>query len=695
MLGGMVGVVLGLAGSAHATETIQAELNGLSLTFDADSGAILELEYPGPGVMLKTVPEYAGLLDVAYPIPQFEPLRRASRYSHNARIEVQPDQVTIHWEELGLSRDYDVEGKVAAEVVMKAMPDGRSILLSGSIDNQSNVAVRQVLFPDLLGLLPFEGDVWTELRTCGFLLRPFQTLQPRTDATFYPTAGAEDIEYTGGSLFTAMYGRWVDFGGLTGGLSFFPRVWINTPHTRIRLHRTETYKTLRFSYVQDVTVAPDSQWRSPEYVLTPHAHGWAKGIEPYQEYVDNHVERVAPMPEHVRKGLGYRTIWMCKGYPSEGTRDIDFSVDELPAVAAECKAHGLDELVIWFWQPPFQMPAWPPYEHLGSKEDFAAAVEKCRAIGVNVSLFISWVSISHPSAERYGVTVVPGGWNYHPEMVPRMNPPYAGERATGGVDPANELWRKDVIESCRWMFNEISPSLCWDQVMGDPVAGHMYDLFAQLRKMAREIDPESTFSGESVYSIEKDSGYLDYTWNWINYRDMQPFVATFPAPRVNANINRFMPHVKYCFMDNIYMNVMPSEPDNANATAWLRDCPEISAAVKTCAALRERFLDYFVEGRIVGYGVLTEAAYGCYVNAYTRSDRALVLAMNVIGAQDFPMKIDLRPWLESPADAYELRVYNGQGQCLDTVALEVPAWAGQTGRLEAWEMRLYEFVPRK
>ncbi|HOR29224.1 MAG TPA: hypothetical protein PLG73_14510, partial [Candidatus Sumerlaeota bacterium] len=85
-------------------ESVTAELNGLQLAFDADSGALIEMTYPGVGAMIQTSAARGSLLDLAYPIPSFEPLRLAARFSTGASIERTSDSVTVRWERLGPSR---------------------------------------------------------------------------------------------------------------------------------------------------------------------------------------------------------------------------------------------------------------------------------------------------------------------------------------------------------------------------------------------------------------------------------------------------------------------------------------------------------------------------------------------------------------------------------------------------------------
>ena len=79
--------------------------------------------------------------------------------------------------------------------------------------------------------------------------------------------------------------RWIDYGSLRGGLSLFSRQWGFQPPMVMMLHLWETNKKLRMVFPQAVTIAAGKQWQSGEYWLTPHAAGWAKGIEPYRAWV--------------------------------------------------------------------------------------------------------------------------------------------------------------------------------------------------------------------------------------------------------------------------------------------------------------------------------------------------------------------------------------------------------------------------
>lgn len=677
---------------AAAKGTAEATLNGLRITFDAETGSVVKLEYPGTGEILNTSPDYAGLVDLAYPCKDFEPLRLATRYSRNARIEKIDDQVTITWDKLGPSRPFDLEGKVAAKVKMKALPDGQSILMQCKIDNQSANPVRQVLFPDLIGLRPFAGEALTELRAGGFAIKPFEVLNPNLKGGFYPFKGADVLEFSGGSAFTEMITRWLNFGSLKGGISVFPKTWATTSVSKVRLHRTETHKTLRISWMHEVTVEAGEQWESPEYVFTPHELGWAKGIEPYRKWVHKNVKRIAPMTEHVRNGLGFRTLWMCKGYPADPEHDVAFKFTDLPKAARESKEHGLDEMVLWFWHPHFRVPTPPPFEHLGTEQQLAKAIEECKRMGVNVTLFISWRSLAEPDASRYGFEVG-DSWDYHPEMVPRFHPPYVAGRATAFAVVSNKQYQKDVLDSAQYIIGNLSPSIGWDQVSDYSASFQLYKLLGQIRKMSLQADPQSSFSGESVRNVEKDADYLDYMWNWRVYGDVQAFTNAFPAPRINANINRNVKEVWQCFMDNIYMNIMPSLPDDANATAYIEDYPDLGRAIKSCAKLRSQFLPYFTQGTLIGDNILTEPVADAHVSAYLLPDKLLMMVMSESEkAQSFKLSCDLEPWIKSKTGSYDMHTYLMDGSFIGKPKVTGSSLHFDTASLENMEIAIYEFV---
>lgn len=680
----------------NSVNEVQATLNGLQVSIDAESGSILRLSYPGPGNLLEALPERAGLVDLAYPIEAYDPLRLASRFSEGAKVQKTADGVTITWDRLGMSRPFDLPGGVQAVARLKDDADGRSVVLSCEIDNQSQIPVRQVLFPDFFGLLPTGGLDGTILKTGGFGSAPFRDLaitEEKASDQFCLDHASYSSEYVGGGMFSSMWMRWLDFGGLNGGFSIFPRRWGWDAQVPVRLYRSQTEEKMRMLFIHNVEIKPGEKWTSGEFVLTPHSGGWAKGIEPFRAWVRQHYKRQWPVPKHVREGLGYRTAWMSQGQPGDPNGDIVWKFSDLPKLARENSEHGLDEMVFWSWCPGFELPLPPPFPQLGSEQDMARAIAECKKEGVNVAPFISVLQAAKATASKYGLTVPDtGGWPQHTEMIPQFQAPYATALRCAQVDPAHPVWQKEVLDSCRRLIDAGMPSISWDQFWATEKEPNIQTLAAAIRDYAAKRDPQATFSGEELWNLEIDSAYLDHTWNWGSYRDCQAYTSIFPAPRRSCCVT-FSPWVaKLAFADSMYLNVFPRKADSVNGSDYISNYPELSKALKQCANLRRQFLPYFTEGTLIGYCLLTQPCPAAHTTAYVLKDRALMVVLNRYGAQSIGFDCDLEPWIGPSASGYTAKAYDADGRLISTAALLSPVWRGETPVLEPQGMVLYEFT---
>jgi hypothetical protein len=267
---------------ASKAQTVSATLNGLEITLDSRTGSIVQLSHPGPGVILKTTADAATLLDLAYPAPQFEPLRLASRFSAGAKISKADGQVVVHWDKLHASRSFvKVPGQVSATVTLKAAADGKSVIMSCRVENHSDNALRQVLFPDLLGLLPFAGVEQTEFSTGSAVIKPFvQLAKPRGDE-FYAINGTFR-EFKSSGKESNMTGRWLVLGGQRSGFSLFPArtVWDTEP--TVFLQMWERIGKLRLMCNHYVSLGKGATWTSGDYWLTPYRQSRAEATGAYQ-----------------------------------------------------------------------------------------------------------------------------------------------------------------------------------------------------------------------------------------------------------------------------------------------------------------------------------------------------------------------------------------------------------------------------
>ncbi len=686
----------GAVAGVTAAPTIKATLNGAELEFDADTGSLLRMAYPGVGNLLVASPQRSSLIDLAYPHPKFEVLRLASRYSRDAKITVSSQAVEVHWDKLGMSRtNFPVEGNVSADVKITAAADGRSLIFIGSVHNQSSNAVRQVLFPDLMGLVPLGKPEDTLFRHSLGASRPFIELAPNEGklAEQYMTDNAAfAAEYKSGGLFSTLGMRWMDYGSLLGGLSLYSRQWGWEEPITVRLHLSEVEEKLRLLVRHDMVLAPGQQWHSQEFWLTPHTGGWAKGIEPFRAWVKQNYKRQFPLPQRVRDGMGFRTIWMCQIYPND-PQDAVFRFSDLPSLARESAAHGLKEMVMWGWVPGFERPLPPPFPHLGTEQELYDAIKACKQLGVTVTPFISVVQATRSNAPRYGLAVGDNnGWTYHTELVPRWNPPYASQLACVGIPTSNPLWHEDVLLSCKKLVDHGVSSLGWDQYWTTSAAEpNMQSLTRNIREYALQHDPEASFSAEELWNLEIDSGYLDFTWNWGGWRDCGPLTSVLPTPRVNACIDHSPLAVKKVFADNLYLNIMPRRKESANATGWLTNYPEMSRALQQCDARKQQFLPYFTQGTFISGCLLTEPCPGAHTAAYILPDRLLLVLINEGAARRISFTANPFVWLPQ-GEGWRMQAWNADGKRLSKSKLPGPTWRGNTPLMAPGDMVFYEIT---
>ncbi len=682
--------------TCHAT-VIRADLNGLSIGIDDQTGSIVYLAYPATGVILDATPEVGGLLDLAYPTDSFPAMRLASGFS-KARVVKGDGVVTIHWDQLGPSRSNLPlpRGGVQAEVAIKAAPDKRSVILTCWIKNASSLKVPQILFPDLRGLKPFDGIDRTQLRLARGVIQPFaDPVKPLHSAPFYVDLGWK--HYPVGGYYSLNALRWLDYGSLKGGLSIFQKKWGSDDRPDIRTHRSEANPMrLRLLWEHNATVKPGEKWESGEFWLTPHESGWAKGIETFRDYVRS-VNPPRELPPHVRDGIGFQTIWMIQTAETDPAKAV-FKYDDLPRIAEDAKKHGLNELVPWGAVTYSTLPI-PIRQELGSRQDLIAGVKRAKAEGVNVAPFISVQIVRNRYTGRYKVKPGSDDWTYHYELIPNFRPYYTDFWNGAAIEASNPVWRQDVKTALTDWINHGVSSFCWDVFSTKSVEGRKPDLIPlieEVRAVARAKDPESTFSGESVTreSLENDGQVLDYTWNWVDYVDAGPILNVLRTPRLNCNVEDSPLVVKKAFADDLFINAMPRQPDRPNGTKLISEVPALSESIKGVALLRKQFLPYFVSGTYLGDSFLHESSTG-FIRGYQLGNDLLVIVLNDSNTpRQISLQSNLSQWLPS-VNRLQIGVYDESGKLVESKEGEAGYWSDETRMLQPLEMALFVITSRK
>jgi len=684
-------VVLVLAACTANAAVVNVRLNNLDVGIDDSTGSIVSLSYSATGAMIETSSESAGLVDLAYPVEAFAPMRLASRFS-KARVAKDENGVTITWDMLGPSRgNFPLpKGPVSAVVTIKAAQDGRSVILRCRIENHSTAPIPQILFPDLWGLKAFAGNEGTQLRLAAGVVHPFTVpyVPPEAAAPYYERIGWR--HYPAGAYYDQNALRWLDFGGLHGGLSVFQKQWRTTDRPNILTYRSEKDPTrLRLAWEHKKAIEAGQSWDSGEFWLTPHPGGWAKGIEVFRDYV-NQVNPPRALPRQVRDGLGYRTAWMIQQEERDPAKAF-FRFSDLPLLAKDAHENGLDELVLWNWNSCFLLPV-PIRSELGTDEEFLHGVREAQKLGVDVSAWVSVHIIRNTHIARYGVAPGHDNWTFHPELIPQFTPYYTHGSEGNFISDNNKLWQQDVLAALTEWMNRGIYSFSWDQFMYELPEGQkpgLVSLIEKVRDAARAKDPESSFGSESITNLEYDTSVLDYTWNWLDYVDAAPVVSVLHSPRLNCNVDDSVLVVKKCFADDLYINMWTSKPDLPNGTALISERPMLSQALKQVAALRKQFLPYFVEGTFIGDSVSIEPT-SAFVRGYRNGKNLLVIALNDSAqAQNVSIQSDLDLWIPS-TKSYVVTSYDSQGKPLGTSTGGGPHWSVSTQRLQPLELAFFE-----
>lgn len=685
--------------SQQKTDIVEATLNGLRFEFDASSGAILKMSHAATGTILHTSRDSAGLVDMAFPLPEFEPLRMASRYSKNAKIITSENSVTIHWDELGASRTFPkYSGKISATVILKADPDGQVVTLSCKVKNGTDKSIPQIIFPDFIGILPFNGIKETEFRTGGGSVKPFVDMQVGDHDTFFASDGSLK-RYRYGFV---MDGRgpiikWMDIGGRNSGLSIYAKNWgVNGGFSEnIYLKLSELTQKLRFMHTLSLTIEPGADWQSAEFVLNAHSNGWAKGIEHYRDYAKQNIHRKYPVPAHIRDGIGYRTVWMCFTFYTNDPKSKNFSFNELPAVAREAKQFGLHEMSLWGWcKEGFTLPIPSANPTVGTEHEMLKAFADCKKLGVNVAPFVSVMTAGPKTAPKYGLTGG-DGYNFDVDFLPTGNPSYAKAQKGGSIVPSsNKLWQEEVLSSIKTMIDSGMTSFGWDQYFNVGPGRSMDTITNKIREMATAKDPQSTFSGEAGTNMENECDYLDYTWNWDYHdnADWRPVISALPGgPRINWSIDRSASETRMRFADNYFLNVYPRKKDRVNGSDLISNHPQLAAALKQAARLRKQFLNYFVDGSFVADCILPAEDKDIHVSSYVLPKSMMVIVINKKAKRPVNFTAILDPWLKSANGRYKVKEYNDG--VLTRAAYEVgPEWRQKISSMDNQGIYIYEIT---
>jgi hypothetical protein len=545
---------------------------------------------------------------------------------------------------------------IHAEVDLTPGPAG--LVLRARLRNDGDLPIPQVAFPQVLGLtaqgqeaegrvslraspaghpprVAVTGSDETRVRLSRATVWPLHQLAMRPDdASFLETPLQRYYGY--GAFEFSM--KWLDYGDSRGGLTLYSRDPRYTAQGLLLERPDRDADRFALRWLHFPNILPGQTWDSGEFVIHLHEGDWHAGARAFQEFASAAYPYDAP--QHIREALGIRSVW-----PAIRHAPINFTIDELPAYAEELAdpSLGLAELVVWHWWDKNGLPIIVN-SRLGTEDDLRTALSRCKEAGVPVSLFVSHHLLrdteeSPEEWKHHNAAGQPVGddWTYGQDFLPRFRVPFMGTHAMVRGSLLAPGMRQAILAEHARLLDLGATSTCWDQFWSwfepnynpaadgapDEEGDRLLEVGRTIHKMVHDRDPRGTFSGEMI--TEQKVPILDYTWDWRNAADLEedaPFRYVFPQVRLNANVNEHPRGALLGFADGGLLNVMPGQMHSY----LLADCPELTAALRQLAALRQRLLRYFCEGQYRHVEGLYAA--GCHARVYTHADDVMVVLLN-------------------------------------------------------------------
>jgi hypothetical protein len=588
-----------------------------------------------------------------------------------------------------------VKGPAAVRAEIDLETSEQGLRLRARVQNLGTEDIPQVVFPQIFGLENISGADSTRVQLGRGRMHPFRDIDVRPDDAHFLEVHRQRYFPYGNREHSL---KWIDYGSPEGGFALYSCDTRYTTQGVVIERSAESPNQAAVRWVHFPFIKPGETWDSGDFILYLHPGDWYAGARAYQEFATAHYPYNAP--QHIREALGIRTIW-----PAVRGELPTFPISGIDEYAEEIADPdlGLAELCVWHWwlQNGYPIVLDP---RLGTEEDFKAALQRCRQLGVPVSLFVSH-HLVRDAEETDDARVhlnsalqrVQQNWTYGPGFVPRFAPSFSGTHAMTQGSALSPAWRETGLEEYRKILKRGATSICFDQFRAwpepnfnpsidgrpDEEGEKLLEFAREARKLIHAKNPDGTFSGEHITDVKMP--VLDYTWEWKNrMADAGPFRYVFPQFRLNTNVNEHPRGALLGFMEGALLNVIPGNM----RTYRLRDCPELSRMLRQLAALRRRFLPYFTEGQFrFREGLSVD---GGDSRLYTHDDHILVIVTNPSDVTaDVTISVDPTVWGASPAGGTILEI-DLDGNEVERTEDERFAFR-RTARLEPDSLRIFEF----
>ena len=610
--------------------------------------------------------KYGRLFRVVTPTPAW-----ASRYADSQ--EQEPPEVarddaglTLRFAGLSAQGGDDTGIMARARIEPSSAPD--ELLFTLHVENRGAHDINEVIFPWLGGWDGQGGPGRDRLLFGGGASLDPHSLPRASGATY---ARSRQRAQTLFAYPVVLNAPWVDLSGPSGGISYLNCM----PEARngyISIENLAGYGPglrLAYGWAHTVVVRPGESWTSPPMGLAVHAGDWHETADRYRAWMDEHL-RPAPATRSAGKMIGFQNVFF-RGFDGERLRGYE----EIPAVAAAGRRHGVNHLCIWDY---LTLGNYLPHPELDltdydetDRAALSAGIRQARAEGTNVSALINFRHLN-PASKRFAAgaaseikrcydgTPQTENWSgsaHHGRLFVRHLGPECNI-----YSPLSSAYQERVMRLTREYLDLGYTSMFFDQPWEmlpdyafvadghgpDTTQAAVVELIGRVRELLRQNDAEALMIGEEcdVFGAQWIDMWMSWAWSDLS-----------AEPRLAC--------LRYSIPDAMLSWMVDSEPERATLAfalgmylcicvhgneGTLDDEPALAEHIANLARLRTATAERTTMARFNDQrGINVEAEEGFRAYSFDSAAGPAVIAAAPTGAATGQVTVD-RTAFAAPGD---------------------------------------------
>ena len=517
---------------------------GIRLAVDRRTGALARLESAQTGWRPQDRPEYAIGFRLLIPLPgRRNNLAYGERQQPPEVVEASDTAIELSWPRVTSEHG----GTHPIAVTQRIRVDGRQVVFSTTVDNQSQHVVENVWAPCLGDLRPPSADselhnfcasygtsaqlrMWPHFENiCGYWGVDYPTQMASRGASAGATPVSPYMLVLADGADGREQGMYVGVAERNGDLvSWHSELAPGFDDAMTGVPARDA--TIRFATVHLPFIAPGQRKRLTPVAVELFEGDWHAGVDVYRRW------REATLPAPTAPAWARDPHSWLQLHVNSPEDELRIPFRELPEVGRECAAAGVTAIQLVGWAEGGQdhgNPSHTPDARLGTFEELRDAIAQIQAMGVRVVLFckFTWADRSTEGyaglaadavKDPYGHPYNGASYRYQtPTQLLGINAAHLIPMCFGSehyLDHCQREFDKIVrLGAAGMLFDECQHHadalLCFDAGHGHQVPWSVYANDNELARRFREQTahaPEFLYSGEGLYDWEFEQYHLSY-----------------------------------------------------------------------------------------------------------------------------------------------------------------------------------------